>query len=53
MSEYYCYGGHLMPVGKLECPQCGSAIASGDGMGRRELEDAENYREEEEEEDSE
>lgn len=48
MSEFYCFNNHSMPVGVLECPTCGAAIACVDGMSREEAEDSEDWYEEEE-----
>lgn len=38
MSEYTCYNGHVVPVGKLKCDICGSRIYYEDGRTAHEIE---------------
>ena len=53
MSEFLCHGGHVMPLGVIFCPECGSGIGSMDGKGLRECEDEEEWSDEEEEDEAE
>jgi len=58
MSEFACRNGHIMPSGKLYCPECGCGLHTMDGYTNadlirmdRETEERERERENEEDED--